>query len=173
MTRELWLFYVSLAVYLLFIIGELVISSIKRHKKYQFKDTSLSIWFGILGGIFDVIMRGTCFLVLDFFNRHALFHPNLIDHYPILAWTLVFIAQDFFFYWLHRAEHSVRILWAVHSNHHSSCFFNFSVALRSSVFQPFYRFMFYIPIAWMGFDGLTIMFVYAVNQLYQCFLHTE
>ena len=33
--------------------------------------------------------------------------------------------------------------------------------------------MFYIPVAFLGFDGLTIMFMYAVNQFYQFFLHTE
>jgi sterol desaturase/sphingolipid hydroxylase (fatty acid hydroxylase superfamily) len=65
------------------------------------------------------------------------------------------------------------MLWAVHSNHHSSEKYNFTVALRSSVLQPFYRFLFYIPVAFMGFDGLTIMFMYAVNQFYQFFLHTE
>ncbi|MDX5320443.1 MAG: sterol desaturase family protein, partial [Bacteroidota bacterium] len=61
----------------------------------------------------------------------------------------------------------------VHSNHHSSPNYNFAVALRSSVFQPFYRFLFYIPVAFLGFDGLTIMFVFGVNQFYQFWLHTE
>jgi sterol desaturase/sphingolipid hydroxylase (fatty acid hydroxylase superfamily) len=28
-------------------------------------------------------------------------------------------------------------------------------------------------VAFLGFDGLTIMFMYAVNQFYQFFLHTE
>lgn len=173
MSKELFLVYFSLIVYAIFIIGELVISSIKRRKTYEIKDTATSIWFAILGGVFDILMRTSCFLVLGFFNLHAVYTPDLIQVYPVLAWVIVFIAQDFFFYWLHRSEHSIRLLWAVHSNHHSSEFFNFTVALRSSVFQPFYRFLFYIPIALLGFDGLTIMFVYAINQIYQFFLHTE
>jgi sterol desaturase/sphingolipid hydroxylase (fatty acid hydroxylase superfamily) len=172
-SKELWLLSFSLAIYAVFIVGELVLSSIKRKQTYHIKDTATSIWFAVLGGSFDVLMRGSCFLVLDFFNQHAIYSANLLNLYPIWAWVVVFIAQDFFFYWLHRSEHSIRLLWAVHSNHHSSEYFNFTVALRSSIFQPFYRFWFYIPIALLGFDGLTIMFVYAINQIYQFFLHTE
>ncbi|MEZ4804243.1 MAG: sterol desaturase family protein [Bacteroidia bacterium] len=110
---------------------------------------------------------------MDWCNAHALFVPDLLLHQPIFTWILVFLAQDFCFYWLHRTEHSDEFFWAVHSNHHSSEKYNFTVALRSSVLQPLYRFLFYIPVAFLGFDGLTIMFMYAVNQFYQFFLHTE
>ena len=173
MTREFILLYLSISIYAIFIAGELILSSYKRRKSYHTKDSIISIWFAIAGGLLDVLMRGACFFILDFFSRNALFTPQVINVYPALAWLLVFISQDFFFYWLHRAEHSIRLLWAVHSNHHSSQYFNFTVALRSSVLQPLYRFVFYIPIAMLGFDGLTIMFVYAINQIYQFFLHTE
>jgi hypothetical protein len=33
--------------------------------------------------------------------------------------------------------------------------------------------MFYIPAALLGFDGISIMFMYAINQFYQFWLHTE
>jgi len=173
MSREQWLLMITLPIFVIFIVAELVISGKQRQQKYKFKDTGISIWFAILGGVFDIAMRGICFLILNFFNKHAIIHTDLIIYNPLFGWILVFIAQDFFFYWLHRSEHNVRILWAVHSNHHSSEKYNFAVALRSSVFQPLYRYIFYIPIAMLGFDGATIMFVYAVNQVYQFFLHTE
>lgn len=152
---------------------ELYYQNKKERKGYPLPDTLMSFWFAIAGAGLDLLMKGACFAVLNWCNEHALFIPNMLEHYPVLAWILVFIGQDFAFYWLHRSEHSVRIFWAVHSNHHSSPNYNFAVALRSSVFQPFYRFLFYIPVAFMGFDGLTIMFIYAVNQFYQFWLHTE
>ncbi len=173
MTREGWLMTITLPIFILFIIAEIIISGKQRQQKYQVKDTWISIWFAILGGIFDIAMRGVCFLVLDFFNKHAIIETDFLIYNPLLGWILVFVAQDFYFYWLHRSEHSIRVLWAVHSNHHSSELYNFAIALRSSVFQPFYRYLFYIPIAFLGFDGATIMFVYAINQVYQFFLHTE
>lgn len=173
MTREIWLLAISLPAYLISIISEIVIGKKKNLNNYHLKDSLISLWMGMAGAILDFALRIVTLGVLDWCNQHALYKPNLLEHAPILAWIVVFIAQDFCFYWLHRTEHYSRLFWAVHSNHHSSEKYNFTVALRSSVLQPLYRFAFYIPIAFLGFDGLTIMFMYAVNQFYQFFLHTE
>jgi hypothetical protein len=48
-----------------------------------------------------------------------------------------------------------------------------TVAIRSSVFQPFYRFIFYIPLAVAGFGALDIVFMYALCQVYGFWVHTE
>jgi sterol desaturase/sphingolipid hydroxylase (fatty acid hydroxylase superfamily) len=42
------------------------------------------------------------------------------------------LAWDFSYYWQHRAEHRVRLLWAGHVTHHSSERFNYSNGLRQS-----------------------------------------
>jgi sterol desaturase/sphingolipid hydroxylase (fatty acid hydroxylase superfamily) len=173
MTKEEWLLAISIPVYLVFIITEIVIGIKQRKELYDWKDSAISIWMGVSGALLDIAIKIATFGVLDWCNHHAIYKPDLLTYYPVLAWLLVFIGQDFCFYWLHRSEHYSRVLWAVHSNHHSSEKYNFTVALRSSVLQPLYRFMFYIPVAFLGFDGLTIMFIYAVNQFYQFFLHTE
>ena len=41
---------------------------------------------------------------------------------PTAWWTiaLLFVAQDFFYYFFHRAHHRVRWMWASHVVHHSS-----------------------------------------------------
>lgn len=173
MSKTDWLLLISFPVYLIMISIELRDGYKRKQAHYTLKDSMISIWMGICGAALDFAMKLITFGVLDYCNRHALFVPDLLSYYPVAAWFLVFISQDFCFYWLHRSEHYSRVLWAVHSNHHSSNHYNFLVALRSSVLQPLYRFIFYIPIAFLGFDGLTIMFMYAVNQFYQFFLHTE
>lgn len=173
MTREIWLLAISLPAYIISIVSEIYVGKKKNLNNYHLKDSLISLWMGLAGGALDFTLRVVTLGVLDWCNEHALYKPNLLEHAPILAWIIVFIAQDFCFYWLHRTEHYSRLFWAVHSNHHSSEKYNFTVALRSSVLQPLYRFAFYIPIAFLGFDGLTIMFMYAVNQFYQFFLHTE
>lgn len=173
MTKENIFLVVSLPVYIVAILYENYLSYKQNKELYDWKDSGVSLWLGIGGAIMDLIFKGICFYILDWCNRHALYKPDLLVYYPILAWIVVFIGQDFCFYWLHRTEHSSRFFWAVHSNHHSSEKYNFTVALRSSVLQPMYRFIFYIPVAFLGFDGITIMFMYAVNQFYQFFLHTQ
>ena len=41
---------------------------------------------------------------------------------PTTAWTIagLFLAQDFFYYFFHRASHRIRWMWASHVTHHSS-----------------------------------------------------
>ena len=173
MSKEEILLAISIPVYLVFIFSEIAIGKKKNKDNYNLKDSLVSITLGVLGGLLDLVLKFITLGVLNWCNQHALVEPNLLSKFPVAAWFIVFLGQDFCFYWLHRSEHYNRMLWAVHSNHHSSEKYNFTVALRSSVLQPFYRFIFYIPIAFVGFDGLSIMFIYAVNQFYQFFLHTE
>jgi sterol desaturase/sphingolipid hydroxylase (fatty acid hydroxylase superfamily) len=77
------------------------------------------------------------------------------------------------FYWLHRVDHYCRLFWAIHVTHHSSEEFNLTVGFRSSVFQPLYRFIYFIPLALLGFRGIDIMFIYAATQIYGILIHTK
>jgi sterol desaturase/sphingolipid hydroxylase (fatty acid hydroxylase superfamily) len=77
------------------------------------------------------------------------------------------------YYWLHRVDHYCRLFWAVHVTHHSSEEFNLTVGFRSSVFQPLYRFVYFIPLALIGFKGIDIMFIYAATQIYGILIHTK
>ena len=77
------------------------------------------------------------------------------------------------FYWLHRVDHSTRLFWAVHVTHHSSSLFNLTTGFRSSVFQPLYRFAYFIPIALLGFHPLDILLMYSITQTYGIIVHTQ
>jgi sterol desaturase/sphingolipid hydroxylase (fatty acid hydroxylase superfamily) len=77
------------------------------------------------------------------------------------------------FYWLHRVDHYCRLFWAVHVTHHSSEEFNLTVGFRSSVFQPLYRFIYFIPLAFFGFKGIDIMFAYSATQIVGILVHTQ
>jgi sterol desaturase/sphingolipid hydroxylase (fatty acid hydroxylase superfamily) len=77
------------------------------------------------------------------------------------------------FYWLHRVDHYCRLFWAVHVTHHSSEEFNLTVGFRSSVFQPLYRFIWFIPLPFFGFKGEDIMLMYAITQIYGILIHTQ
>lgn len=173
MSRDLIFLYISIPVYVACISYELYVNYKNRRNNYIIPESLISLWFAGAGILLDLLMKGVGIYALWWGNQHAIYKPDLLTYYPIGAWLVVFIAQDFCFYWMHRTEHYSRFFWAVHSNHHSAEKYNFTVALRSSVLQPFYRFLFYLPIAFLGFDYITVMFMYAVNQFYQFFLHTE
>ena len=173
MSRDLIFLYISIPVYVLCIGYELYNNYKNRKNNYIIPESLISLWFAGAGILLDLLMKGVGIYALWWGNQHAIYKPNLLEYFPVGAWFVVFVAQDFCFYWMHRTEHYSRFFWAVHSNHHSAEKYNFTVALRSSVLQPFYRFLFYLPIAFLGFDYLTVMFMYAVNQFYQFFLHTQ
>ena len=68
------------------------------------------------------------------------------------SWALLFVLQDFCFYWAHRSHHHVRFLWAAHVNHHSSQHYNLSTALRQSWTEHITALPFYVPLVLLGFD---------------------
>jgi sterol desaturase/sphingolipid hydroxylase (fatty acid hydroxylase superfamily) len=88
--------------------------------------------------------------------------------------ALLFAGVEFFYYWHHRASHECRWFWANHSVHHSPQHFNLSAAYRlgwTGVISG--HFLFYAPLAWLGFHPAGIGLTLAVNLAYQFWLHTE
>lgn len=102
------------------------------------------------------------------------------DHWRLMSlpstwwmWLLLFLGVDFCYYWFHRLSHEINFLWAAHVVHHQSEDYNLSVALRQSWFQQFFSWLFYIPLAWVGFHPVHLLTVAAFNTLYQFWIHTE
>lgn len=89
------------------------------------------------------------------------------------VWVVMFIAQDFFFYWYHRYGHELRLMWAGHINHHSSEHYNLSTALRQSWTEHFFGIIFWAPLALLGAPLEVMLIMEAVSLLYQYWLHTE
>ena len=81
--------------------------------------------------------------------------------------------MDFFYYWFHRWSHEVNAGWAAHIVHHQSEEMNLAVALRQSVFQGALSWVFYLPLALVGFPPAMFLTVSALNTLYQFWIHTR
>ena len=179
--RELVLVLISTPIYIIFIGLEIFLSNRKKKEFYTLKDTFANVYLMLLNMGLDILMRTFVYFVLLFFFTKSLFIDSIaIDSSlsrvftnPILYWSALFILEDFAYYWLHRIDHVTRLFWSVHVTHHSSSKFNLTTGFRSSVFQPLYRFAYFIPIAWLGFHPLDILFMYAVTQIYGILVHTQ
>ncbi|HYM87124.1 MAG TPA: sterol desaturase family protein, partial [Pseudoxanthomonas sp.] len=89
-------------------------------------------------------------------------------------WVLLFVGQEFCYYWMHRADHRVRWFWLNHSVHHSSNQYNFSAAYRLGWTGKLTgAALFFGPLVWIGFPVPYVIGALAVNLLYQFWLHTE
>lgn len=154
----------------IFIIGvEVVLSHLQHRKLYSWKDTATNIYLMLLNASIDLGFRVIYLAVFVYF-----YNPRLLSlSTGFLYWTLLVLGEDFLYYWLHRFDHQIRLFWAIHVTHHSSDLMNFSVGFRSSVFQPLYRFIYFIPLALLGFRPLDIVFIYSATQIWGIFVHTE
>lgn len=56
-----------------------------------------------------------------------------------LTWIGYWLVGDFFYYWVHRAEHRSRWMWASHVVHHSSTDFGFTTAIRMPPTEILYK----------------------------------
>lgn len=167
--REQILILLSTPIYLLIIGIEVMLSNYRHQKLYTWKDTATNIYLMIMNGAIDLMFRGAYIIILDYFYRHHV----IAFHQVIIYWVMLLLLEDFIYYWLHRFDHEIRLFWAVHVTHHSSQHLNFTVGFRSSVFQPLYRFVYFIPLALMGFKPLDIVFMYSATQIWGIFVHTE
>ena len=107
---------------------------------------------------------------------YAVYRHRLFNLPPASVWTIagLFVAQDFFYYWFHRASHRIRWMWASHVTHHSSERLNLSTAFRQSLTYPISgMWLFWLPLAWIGFEPTHIVAVVAINLAFQFFVHTQ
>ena len=169
-TVEALLLSISSPLMTLLILGEMLYSHYHHKELYQGKDTAISLMCTSLNFLNDLVFRGITLYILHWCYTYG---PQVFDQKGAVYWMLLFFAQDLAYYALHCADHFCRFFWASHVTHHSSEKFNLAVAIRSSVFQPYYRFLYFIPLAIIGFEALDIVFMYAATQVYGFWVHTE
>lgn len=143
----------------------------KTGKNYfGFSNSISNINVGIAERLFDTFTVGFFYFIYDYLNRHfAIFDIRS----SILLWIALLILTDFIWYWYHRLAHEVNILWAAHVVHHQSEDFNYTVSARITVFQAFFRMMFWSVLPVIGFPAAMIVSVQLVHGLYPFFIHTR
>lgn len=168
--RESLLILISTPIYLVVIGAEIFFSALNDLRLYSKKGTLVNLYLMLLNLGLDILMRTVSLLVLKYF-----FDFRIINSYPTvwIYWVALFLAEDFMYYWLHRIDHFCRLFWAVHVTHHSSEEFNLTVGFRSSVLQPLYRFIYFIPLSFVGFKAIDIMFIYSATQIFGILVHTQ
>ncbi|HEU4612104.1 MAG TPA: sterol desaturase family protein [Kofleriaceae bacterium] len=146
----------------------------RRHPEaagYERRDTVASLSMGVAN---VAVSAGAKLLSIPFYA--LLYQHRVLDlgHADLAwSWLVLLVAEDFCYYWFHRCHHEVRLLWAVHVNHHSSQHYNLSTALRQALLTPITGPIFWAPLALVGFPPWMILTAQAWSLLYQFWLHTE
>lgn len=169
--HEQLLLLISTPLYILVIGAEILLSHLRLKGYYTVKETLLNVYLSCINAGIDLLFRSVYVgIILMWFYEYRL---TSLDIHPVAYWGLLFILEDLVFYIEHRVDHYCRLFWAVHVTHHSSEEFNLTTGFRSSVFQPLYRFVYFIPLAWLGFAPMDIVFMYSLTQIYGILVHTQ
>ena len=156
--------------FILAVIAEMLVARFWERAGYEPRDTATSLLMGFGSVVFGVAGAFT-FLAA----AHALAPYRIATvGWSGAAVTICFVADDFKYYWWHRASHRIRWLWADHVQHHSSQHYNLSTALRqpwTSALAP--GFVISLPMVLIGFPVPMLAFVGGINLVYQFWIHTE
>ena len=88
--------------------------------------------------------------------------------------ALLFLGQELAYYWMHRAGHQVRWMWASHVVHHSPEEIHLASAFRLSATELLSgSWLFYLPLFFLGFSPAAVGTMIAINLFYQFWLHTD
>lgn len=160
----------SIPVFFILIGLELLVDKWRNKSNYRFNDAITNISCGIGEQVTGVFFKLAVVGLYQFlYENYALFNI------PV-NWTtgiLLFIGVDFFYYWFHRYSHVINLFWGGHVVHHQSEEYNLSVALRQGWFQKFFSFIFYLPLAFIGFEPIQFLTVSSLVTLYQFWIHTK
>ncbi|NDG84069.1 MAG: fatty acid hydroxylase family protein, partial [Proteobacteria bacterium] len=142
----------------------------KKNGYYSFQDSLIGMGTMIIAQCVNVAVSVAIIHLYGMvYEKFALTHlePTLMNY------VLCYIGSDILFYWFHRAGHRINFLWAAHATHHSAEELNYAVALRTSFTQRAASFLFYWPLAVMGFSPQMIIPVVAANLVFQFLPHTR
>lgn len=164
--------YIALSIPVFFIlIGiELAYNIYKKLGYYRLNDSLANLSQGIGSQLVGIFLKTvTFFSYLYIYNNWRFYEfPN-----SVWTWLILFFGVDFFYYWFHRMSHEVNALWASHIVHHQSEEYNLTVALRQSWFQGGFSWVFYLPLAFAGFEPIMFLTVSSFNTIYQFWIHTR
>jgi sterol desaturase/sphingolipid hydroxylase (fatty acid hydroxylase superfamily) len=165
--------YVVLAIPVFFLlIGlELVIARVQEKDLYSLSDAINDLSCGLIQQLLEIFLKTALFAgYLFLYARWRLFD---MPASAAAAWAGCVLGVDFLYYWFHRTSHEVNAFWAAHVVHHQSEEYNLAVALRQGALQGAFSWIFYLPLALLGFPPLMFLTVSSIDTLYQFWIHTR
>lgn len=159
----------SIPVFFILIGIELLITKMKNLSYYRMNDAITNLSCGIGSQISGVFLKTVTFIGYTYLYQHSIWKIES----TLLMGVLLFIGVDFFYYWFHRLAHEISFLWGSHVVHHQSEEYNLTVALRQAALQGAFSWVFYLPLAVVGFEPAMFVTIASIQTLYQFWIHTK
>ena len=154
-----------------FMVLEYATSRLAHRESHDLRESAASVGIAVVQSVIRGLEAALLAVPFALIYQHRLFD---FDQVSPLALIGLFLGTEFFYYWQHRASHRVRWMWATHAVHHSPTKLNLTAAVRLGWTGNISgNFLFFLPLAWLGFHPYAIVAMLALNLLYQFFIHTE
>jgi sterol desaturase/sphingolipid hydroxylase (fatty acid hydroxylase superfamily) len=160
----------AVPVFFAAIAVEVLLDRSRRASLYRFGAALADLEVGIVSQVGDVLLRAVGVAIYAWVYEHRFFELAPGSAWP---WVVGLVGIDFLYYWWHRMSHVVNVLWAVHAVHHQSEDFNLAVALRQPAFEALTIIPFHLPLALLGVEPWIYVTCYAIDLIYQFWIHTE
>jgi sterol desaturase/sphingolipid hydroxylase (fatty acid hydroxylase superfamily) len=163
------LIHLAIPAFITLVVLEAIFDAVMRRDLYERQDTFVSLAMGIGNVLVTLGSKAMIFAVFTFVHQFAIFDIPVTGW----SWVLLFFADDFSYYVMHRTSHECRFFWASHVVHHSSQRFNLATALRQTWTGSFFTFIFWLWLPLLGFAPIMVLTMQAISLLYQFWVHTE
>ncbi len=163
-------------IFLALILIEVCAAALASKKVYRLADSLVDMSCGMISQFTNILIKLFSFAIFAYVAATWSIQVRFgAPAWPetAMSWAVVFVLVDFGHYWVHRLSHRVNILWAGHAVHHSSEELNFTVAVRNSSLHGVFIWVFFMPLALVGVPWYMFAVSYALNVIYQFWLHTR
>ena len=150
---------------------EWIASLIINKKVYRIFDTVTSLSSGMTNNLKSILKLSVVIISYQWmYDNWSFKHLNANWGVFLIA----FIGTDFAYYWSHRFNHRINIMWNRHIIHHSSEEYNLACALRQSIsgITEVYFFL-YIPLALVGVPPKVMSIILPIHLFAQFWYHTR
>src|SRR4249919_2173317 len=161
----------AIPVFLALIALEAAVARWRGGVGLRLNDGITSLSLGALSQVTGVFSKLAMIDVYVWAFEH--FRVTTLSTDTFWVWPVALVFYDFLYYFHHRYAHEVGVLWAAHVVHHQSEEYNLSTALRQTSTDFLFGWLFFLPMALLGFPPLVYVVVGLIDLLYQFWIHTE
>lgn len=154
-----------------FLAFEIIRLFIKKQMSWNNAGDMVTNFVTLFAHVSIIFFTATLYLSL----MYKIYPNHILTMLPNNPWFIgiCILLADFAYYWEHRAAHRIGLGWATHTVHHSSPYYNISVAYRHGPLDAIFGLPFLLPLVFIGFDPILVLFSASIVQLYQTILHTD
>jgi sterol desaturase/sphingolipid hydroxylase (fatty acid hydroxylase superfamily) len=154
-----WYFRNSVRLFVIAVIGAIaveIIGRLIRRKRVDVAESATSLVSGVTFIVTKTLVSKLVMLSLSLYvyRTHRLTTLDLSNSW---VWVGVFFLRDVIYYWVHRVEHRVRMLWASHMIHHSPDTIGFATAVRVPWMEAIYKPWLGLWVPLIGFNPLAFV----------------